>query len=167
LRSLIPAVNCRAIFSCKRPGSTDNPDYRWRGYLPRGPFPSQGRYYLERGYAVALVDLPGQGLVAEQSLYWEAEIERPIGAVIDTLVARFGVNTQKLAMLGMSLGAISPAVRQRKSHVLRPLSRHPHFHVPKNYSLPPPEQRRKKRTLHRMQPTAICKFCSGRLASIT
>ena len=67
-------------------------------------FLSQGRYYLERGYAVALVDLPGQGLVAEQNLYWEAEIERPIGAVIDTLVARFGVNTQKLAMLGMSLG---------------------------------------------------------------
>lgn len=67
-------------------------------------FLSQGRYYLERGYAVALVDLPGQGLVAEQNMHWEAEIERPIGAVIDTLVARFGVNTQKLAMLGMSLG---------------------------------------------------------------
>ncbi len=67
-------------------------------------FLSQGRYYLERGYAVALVDLPGQGLVAEQGLHWEPAVERPIGEVIDTLVARFGVNTQRLAMIGMSLG---------------------------------------------------------------
>lgn len=67
-------------------------------------FLSQGRYYLERGYAVALVDLPGQGLVAEQGLYWEPEIERSVGAVIDVLVTRFGVNTQKLVLLGMSLG---------------------------------------------------------------
>jgi pimeloyl-ACP methyl ester carboxylesterase len=67
-------------------------------------FLSQGRSYLDRGYGVALVDLPGQGLVAEQGLHWEPDIERSIGAVINELVARFGVNTQRLAMLGMSLG---------------------------------------------------------------
>ncbi|RFM31083.1 alpha/beta hydrolase family protein [Chitinophaga silvisoli] len=65
-------------------------------------FLSQGRYYLERGYAVALVDLPGQGIVQEQGLYWEAAVEQPIGAVIDVLTARFGVG--KIALLGMSLG---------------------------------------------------------------
>lgn len=65
-------------------------------------FLSQGRYYSERGYAVALVDLPGQGIVQQQGLYWEAEIEKPIGAVIDVLLSQFGVH--KLALLGMSLG---------------------------------------------------------------
>ncbi len=67
-------------------------------------FLSQGRYYLERGYSVALVDLPGQGLTMEQGLHWETEIERPIGAVIDELVARFTIRPEKLALLGMSLG---------------------------------------------------------------
>ncbi len=67
-------------------------------------FLSQGRYYIDRGYSVALVDLPGQGLVQEQGLHWEPETERPIGAVIDELIARFGVEPRKLALLGMSLG---------------------------------------------------------------
>lgn len=67
-------------------------------------FLSQGRYYLERGYSVALVDLPGQGIVQEQGLYWEAETERPIAAVIDVLMDRFGVASRRLALLGMSLG---------------------------------------------------------------
>ena len=67
-------------------------------------FLSQGRHFIERGYSVALVDLPGQGIVQEQGLYWEKNVEGSIGAVIDTLIDRFGVNTNKLAMLGMSLG---------------------------------------------------------------
>jgi pimeloyl-ACP methyl ester carboxylesterase len=67
-------------------------------------FLSQGRYYIDRGYSVALVDLPGQGLVQEQGLHWEPETERPIAAVIDALIARFGVEPRKLALLGMSLG---------------------------------------------------------------
>lgn len=67
-------------------------------------FLSQGRYYLERGYSVALVDLPGQGLVQAQGLYWEPEVERPLAAVIDVLVDRFGVSPRRLALLGMSLG---------------------------------------------------------------
>jgi len=67
-------------------------------------FLSQGRYYIDRGYSVALVDLPGQGLVQEQGLHWEVEAERPLAAVIDELIARFGVEPRKLALLGMSLG---------------------------------------------------------------
>ncbi|PVX85791.1 alpha/beta hydrolase family protein [Paraburkholderia unamae] len=67
-------------------------------------FLSQGRYYLDRGYSVALVDLPGQGLVQEQGLHWEPETERPIAAVVDELIARFGVEPRRLALLGMSLG---------------------------------------------------------------
>ncbi len=67
-------------------------------------FLSQGRYYLDRGYSVALVDLPGQGLVQEQGLHWEPQTELPIAAVIDTLIARFDVEPRRLALLGMSLG---------------------------------------------------------------
>lgn len=67
-------------------------------------FLSQGRYYLDRGYSVALVDLPGQGLVPDQGLYWEQETEHSIHAVIDTLIEKFKVNTKKLVLLGMSLG---------------------------------------------------------------
>jgi pimeloyl-ACP methyl ester carboxylesterase len=67
-------------------------------------FFSAGRYFIDRGYSVALVDLPGQGLVQEQGLYWEVEAERPMAAVIDELIARFGVEPRKLALLGMSLG---------------------------------------------------------------
>ena len=67
-------------------------------------FFSPGRYFIERGYSVALVDLPGQGIVQEQGLYWEIETEKPIAAVVDELIARFQVDTRKLALLGMSLG---------------------------------------------------------------
>ncbi|KAH8664697.1 Alpha/Beta hydrolase protein [Xylariales sp. PMI_506] len=67
-------------------------------------FLSQGRYYLDRGYSVVVVDLPGQGIVMEQGLHWEPETERPIAAVVDELVARFGVEPRKLVLLGMSLG---------------------------------------------------------------
>lgn len=67
-------------------------------------FLSQGRYFVDRGYSVGLVDLPGQGLVPKQGLHWEVETERPIAAVIDELISRFGVEPRKLALLGMSLG---------------------------------------------------------------
>lgn len=67
-------------------------------------FLSQGRYYLDRGYSVALVDLPGQGLVPDQGLYWEPETEHSIHAVVDILIEKFNVNTKKLVLLGMSLG---------------------------------------------------------------
>lgn len=67
-------------------------------------FLSQGRYLFERGYSVALVDLPGQGKVQEQGLHWEPAAEKPIAAVIDELIKSFGVEPHKLALLGMSLG---------------------------------------------------------------
>jgi pimeloyl-ACP methyl ester carboxylesterase len=67
-------------------------------------FLSQGRYLFERGYSVALIDLPGQGIVQEQGLHWEPAVEKPIAAVIDELIASFGVEPRKLALLGMSIG---------------------------------------------------------------
>ncbi|KIW16611.1 hypothetical protein PV08_03799 [Exophiala spinifera] len=67
-------------------------------------FLSQGRHLFDRGYSVALVDLPGQGLVQEQELFWENETERSIAAVVDHLISRFDVSPRKLVLLGMSLG---------------------------------------------------------------
>lgn len=67
-------------------------------------FLSQGRNYLDRGYSVALIDLPGQGLMPQQQLYWEPETEHSIHAVVDTLIEKFDVDTTKLVLLGMSLG---------------------------------------------------------------
>lgn len=67
-------------------------------------FLSQGRLYLERGFSVALVDLPGQGLMPNQDLYWEPETEHSIHTVVDTLIDKFSVDSKKLVLLGMSLG---------------------------------------------------------------
>ncbi|WP_326543371.1 alpha/beta hydrolase family protein [Pseudorhodoferax sp.] len=67
-------------------------------------FLSYGRAVWERGYAVAIVDLPGQGNTAAEGLYWETEPERPIAAVVDTLVQRFGARPGRIALVGLSLG---------------------------------------------------------------
>jgi len=63
-----------------------------------------GAGLLERGFSVALVDLPGQGIVQASGLTWEAASEIPIGAVIDYLIANFGVKPGRIALMGMSLG---------------------------------------------------------------
>jgi esterase/lipase len=63
-----------------------------------------GRTLLGRGYSVALVDLPGQGINQANGLYWEAEAEKPIASVIDVLVDRFNAQPGRIALLGLSLG---------------------------------------------------------------
>lgn len=67
-------------------------------------FLSYGRALWLRGYSVAIVDLPGQGITPLDGLHWELTPERPIAAVIDTLVASFGARPERLALLGLSLG---------------------------------------------------------------
>ncbi|MBZ9780583.1 alpha/beta hydrolase [Pseudomonas sp. REP124] len=67
-------------------------------------FLTVGRNLLERGYSVALADLPGQGDAQARELYWEAQAEQPIAAVIDHLVAHFGARAGHIALLGLSLG---------------------------------------------------------------
>jgi len=67
-------------------------------------FLSYGRALWQRGYSVAIADLPGQGITALDGLHWEVQPERSIGAVIDTLVAQFGATPERLALIGLSLG---------------------------------------------------------------
>ena len=67
-------------------------------------FMSAGRGLFERGYSVAMVDLPGQGTTMVDGLFWESESERPIAAVVDVLIDRFGARAGRLALMGCSLG---------------------------------------------------------------
>jgi alpha-beta hydrolase superfamily lysophospholipase len=63
-----------------------------------------GRYLYDSGYSVAMADLPGQGITMKDGYHWEAEAEKPIGAIVDLLVERFGAKPGRMAMLGYSLG---------------------------------------------------------------
>jgi pimeloyl-ACP methyl ester carboxylesterase len=63
-----------------------------------------GRGLFDRGYSVALVDLPGQGVTQAEGLHWEVEAEKPIGAVTDLLVERFDAQPGRIALVGLSLG---------------------------------------------------------------
>src|SRR5262249_24569106 len=63
-----------------------------------------GRNLFERGYSVALADLPGQGITADDGLHWPVEAEKPIAAVADLLVERFGARPGHMALVGLSLG---------------------------------------------------------------
>ena len=67
-------------------------------------FLTAGRNLFDRGYSVAIADLPGQGNTAAQGLHWPVEAEKPIAAVTDVLVERFGAKPGRLALLGLSLG---------------------------------------------------------------
>ncbi|MDM0104642.1 alpha/beta fold hydrolase [Variovorax sp. J22R24] len=67
-------------------------------------FLTVGRNLLGRGYSVALVDLPGQGITQASGLYWETEAEKPVAAVLDVLVQRYGARPGRIALLGLSLG---------------------------------------------------------------
>ena len=67
-------------------------------------FLTVGRNLLDRGYSVALADLPGQGNTAAAGLRWPIDAERPIAAVTDLLIERFGAEPGRMALLGLSLG---------------------------------------------------------------
>ncbi len=67
-------------------------------------FLSVGRNLWQRGYSVAIADLPGQGRSMGDGLHWEAEAERPIGLIIDHLIDHHGAVPGRIALLGLSLG---------------------------------------------------------------
>jgi len=67
-------------------------------------FLTAGRRFFERGYSVALADLPGQGITAAQGLHWPVQAEQPIAAITDYLVEHFSARPGHMALLGLSLG---------------------------------------------------------------
>ncbi|MGC3982971.1 MAG: alpha/beta fold hydrolase [Steroidobacteraceae bacterium] len=67
-------------------------------------FLTVGRNLFDRGYSVALVDLPGQGNTACDGLYWEAQAEQPVAAVVEVLKSQFDARPGRMALMGLSLG---------------------------------------------------------------
>jgi pimeloyl-ACP methyl ester carboxylesterase len=67
-------------------------------------FLTVGRSLFERGYSVALVDLPGQGRTALEGLYWQVDAEQSIAAVVELLIKQFGAQPGRMALMGLSLG---------------------------------------------------------------
>lgn len=67
-------------------------------------FLSAGRGIWQRGYSVAMVDLPGQGNTAADGMHWQTEPEHAIRAVVDDLVQRFHARPGRIALIGLSLG---------------------------------------------------------------
>lgn len=63
-----------------------------------------GPLAVERGYNFITVDLPGQGLLPAEGLYFRGDSEKPIGAILDVATKLPGVDPEKLAALGISFG---------------------------------------------------------------
>lgn len=60
---------------------------------------------LRRGYNVFFVDLPGQGGLPWEGLYWRADMETPVKAVTDYALAHFPqIDAQRMAIYGISGG---------------------------------------------------------------
>lgn len=63
-----------------------------------------GRNLFDSGNSVAMADLPGQGITMKDGFTWEREPEKPIAAIIDLIIERFGARPGRMALLGYSLG---------------------------------------------------------------
>ena len=63
-----------------------------------------GRNLFERGYSVAIADLPGQGMTMADGLHWEAKSEVPIAEIQEYLISKFAATPNRMALVGLSLG---------------------------------------------------------------
>ncbi len=59
---------------------------------------------FRRGYQLVMVDLPGQGPLPWEGLYFPVEAEASIGVLIDELEKRGDIHTEKLGLYGISGG---------------------------------------------------------------
>ncbi len=59
---------------------------------------------LKRGYNFLTVDLPGQGSLPFEGLFFKKDTENPMKAVVDFALSRPEVDPEKLAAYGISLG---------------------------------------------------------------
>ncbi len=59
---------------------------------------------VRRGYHVLLVDLPGQGITPFEGLFFRTNTEVPIQSVVDYTLSRKGVDSERLAIFGISGG---------------------------------------------------------------
>ena len=59
-----------------------------------------------RGYNFATVDLPGQGLLPLEGMVFRTDTQAPVKAVVDVLVKRPDVDTERLSAFGISGGGL-------------------------------------------------------------
>ena len=82
-----------------------DPDRRLRRHV-RGALPPTGAAALHRGYNVLAVDGPGQGsALIEHGLTLRPDWENVIAAMIEHLITRREVDADRIAVIGLSLGA--------------------------------------------------------------
>lgn len=63
-----------------------------------------GPLAVERGYNFVTVDIPGQGLLPAEGLFFRGNAEKPIGAILDVVTKMPEVDSERLSVLGISFG---------------------------------------------------------------
>ncbi len=63
-----------------------------------------GNSPLAYGYNVLTIDLPGQGVNPLAGAYFEARMQRSVSAVLDVILARDDIDTERVAVYGFSWG---------------------------------------------------------------
>ena len=79
-----------------------------------------GRALAERGFTVLAMDGPGQGEALRRGIVGRHDWEVPVGAAVDSLVAREDVDAQQIVLIGQSLGGYYRAGRRRTRRVSGP-----------------------------------------------
>jgi hypothetical protein len=59
---------------------------------------------LKRGYNFVTVDIPGQGALPLEGHFFRPDTEKPIGAILDFIMSRPEVDTERIAVYGISGG---------------------------------------------------------------
>ncbi len=63
-----------------------------------------GHSPLAYGYNVLTIDLPGQGVNPLADAYFEARLQRSVSAMLDVILARDDIDTERVAVYGFSWG---------------------------------------------------------------
>lgn len=74
-------------------------------------------FYLERGMAVAAIDGPGQGELADRALV-PADYVAAVSAVVDRLSADPGIDAARIGIMGVSLGGLLASMAVAHEHRL-------------------------------------------------
>lgn len=105
---------------------------------------SGGHAALERGYAVFVMDGPGQGgALIEQGLVFRPDWETVVTPAVDWLTARPDVNARQIAMLGRSWGGyLAPRAATREHRLAAVIADAAQYAPgPRAVSMLPPEYR--------------------------
>jgi len=78
-----------------------------------------GSALVERGYAVLLLNGPGQGAAKERGIYGRYDFEVAAAAAVDFLEVQPGIDNERIALIGSSLGGYFAARAAAFEHRLK------------------------------------------------